>query len=509
MRDGFLILTFLFLAGHHVIAQETASVIAQETASPPNPVPSIVKLPTIAPAESGHFRATGTYPQRPQLALRTPRIGQQPPRQLQRPFQGQANQLAIHDAELTHLETLQFAWQASSQVNATAQARLERVAAANHGLRAAQAERLPTLQFWGGAMLSDDDRSIRTPTAPGNGLLIPYQPQDQAAAGLLGDLPLYQGGKVKSLVSAAENRRNAEDQSVAAFEQELRLVVATEFLQVLRAEAELVAANSHGESALEMVRDAQWKHETGQIDRAEYMRLQAELAQAEYRIRLAELSLKQARMVYNQRLGRDLMFPCQLQMPSLPTEPYDAHRVTTHAMQQRPELAGVLFESQALDAQSESQKAKVRPQIHAGGGMMSDTNPFQSPNDLAVGYLTVTWQLYDAGRSQHQAAELKHQAASKRLEHQQLMDDIQVRVWQACHELEAGWARFTAEQAFAAAQQERYRQAELLYRQDQITLAQKLEQKRALTEAQLRVALSQLQILEMDFKVKREAYLLR
>jgi outer membrane protein len=501
MRHGLLILTILLLKVHNATGQETAS--------PSTPVLSIAKLPAIDSTEPRHLRPTGTAPQQSDLRLKAPQITPHPPRPIQSLSKETPSSAETQNAAPQNLETIQFAWQLSSQINASSQARLERVAAAEHGLLAARAERLPTLQFWGGAMLSDNERSIRTQPTPANGLLIPYQPQDQAAAGLLGNLPLYQGGKVKSLVSAAENLRNAEDQSVAAFQQELRLVVAAEFLQVLRAEAELVAANAQGESSLELVRDAQWKHETGQTDRAEYMRLQAELAQAEYRIRLAELSLKQARMVYNQRLGRDPMFPCQLQMPSLPEEPYDAQRMTTHAMQQRPELAGILFESQALDAQSNSHKAKVRPQIHAGGGMMSDTNPFQSPNDLAVGYLTVTWQLYDAGRSQHQAKELKHQAASKRLEHQQLMDDIQVRVWQSCHELEAGWARYTAEQAVAAAQQERYRKAEILYRQDQITLAQKLEQKRALAEAQLRVALSQLQILEMDFKVKREAYLLR
>ena len=499
MRSGFYILTFLMATGQLVTAQEPTS--------PSTSVLSIVKLPAIDPPEPGHLQPIGTSPQS-QLTPPATRVPKSPRRQLQARATGGGLPPPHQNTIVRDRETLQFAWQASSQVNASTQARLERVHAAEHGLLAARAERLPTLQFMGGAMLSDNERSIRTQSPTGS-LLIPYQPQDQAAAGLLGDLPLYQGGKVKSLVAVAESRRNAEDQSVAAFQQELRLIVAEEFLQVLRAEAELIAANSRGESALELVRDAQWKLETGQTNRVEHMRLQAELAQAEYQIRLAELGLKQARMVYNQRLGREPMFPCQLQMPSLPSEAYDVHQMTTQAMQQRPELAGILFESQSLDAQSESQKASVRPQIHAGGGLMSDTNSFQSPNDLAVGYLTVTWQLFDAGRSQHQAEQLKHQAAAKRLEHQQLMDDIRIRVWHACHELEASWARLMAEQAVAAAQKERYRQAELLYDQDQITLAQKLEQRRALNDAQLRVTLSQLQILTLDFKVKREAYLLR
>ena len=214
-------------------------------------------------------------------------------------------------------------------------------------------------------------------------------------------------------------------------------------------------------------------------------------------------------MVYNQRLGRDPNFPCQLETPELPPRTQDVNQLTTLALQQRPELRGILFESRSLEAQSESRKSSMRPQIHVGGGMLSDTNQFQTPNDLAVGYLTVTWKLYDAGRNQHRVEDLKHQAASKRFEHQQLLDDIRIRIWQAFHQLEAAWAHLAAEEASAAAQAEIYHRAEQLFEQHQITLAQKLQQKQALDESKLRLTKARLHILERDFVVKREAHLLR
>ena len=406
-------------------------------------------------------------------------------------------------------ETIELAWQTSLRSNASVQARRQRVLAADHGIHSAHSEGLPSLQLMGGALLSDGERSIRTTSPTGQEVLIPYQPQGQIAGGLLGNVPLYQGGKVSSMVAAAQNRRNAESQSAKAFEQDLQLTVARDFLYVLQTEAELRAANSRGESALEMARNARWQLEADQIDQADFLQQQAALAQAEYQIRLAELSVRQARMVYNQRLGRDPNFPCQLEMPELPPRTLDVHQLTTTALQQRPELRGILFESRSLEAQSETRMSSMRPQIHAGGGMLSDTNQFQTPNDLAVGYLTVTWKLYDAGRNQHRVQDLKHQAASKRFEHQQLLEDIQIRIWQAFHELEAAWAFLGAEEASAAAQAEIYHRAEQLFEQHQITLAQKLQQKQARDESELRLTKARLHILERDFVLKREAHLLR
>ena len=406
-------------------------------------------------------------------------------------------------------ETIELAWKISLRANASVQARRQSVLAAEHGIHSAHSERLPSLQLMGGALLSDGERSIRTTSPTGQELLIPYQPQGQVAAGLIGNVPLYQGGKVSAMVAAAQNRRNAESQSAKAFEQDLQLTVARDFLYVLQTEAELRAANSGGESALEMARNARWQLEAGQIDQADFLQQQAALAQAEYQIRLAEISVRQARMVYNQRLGRDPNFPCQLETPELPPRTQDVNQLTTLALQQRPELRGILFESRSLEAQSESRKSSMRPQIHVGGGMLSDTNQFQTPNDLAVGYLTVTWKLYDAGRNQHRVEDLKHQAASKRFEHQQLLDDIRIRIWQAFHQLEAAWAYLTAEEASAAAQAEIYHRAEQLFEQHQITMAQKLQQKQALDESELRLTKARLYILERDFIVKREAHLLR
>jgi outer membrane protein TolC len=326
-------------------------------------------------------------------------------------------------------ETLEDAWRMATERDAGLAAVRSRTEAGRAGEQAARAERWPKLTIDGSYQRFDDAPAFSFPVGGSNFVSPELVSGDDFLMGRARvEVPLFTGGRVTAGIDSATQAARGAGLDQESYEQDLRLQVATAYVDVLRARRALRAAEATVASLTAHVNDVAVMVEREAVARNDLLAARVTLADAE-QVRLrAENRHAMALAGYNRLLGEPLdRVPELAELPAdtaapLPAESVDA--LVERARASRRELAGLEARSLALAGQARSENASRWPQV----GLMADyqhlENQVLDDEDFALLGVGFSWTLFDAGRIKERANAL--QSASRAVARDR--DDLQSRV---------------------------------------------------------------------------------
>lgn len=323
-------------------------------------------------------------------------------------------------------ETLEGAWATALAANRLLESKRWAVSSAEYSLKAARAQRWPSVSVDGSYTVRSDQPSLRIThpaVPPGLESFAIQQNESFAFRGII-DLPLYTSGQIRAAIDAAEARLSAAAVDQDEARGQLKLQVAEAYLNVLRAQREVEVCQQAVRSLQAHYRDVQLLFSHEQVPENDLLSARVALADAQQKLIQARNTLDLCRSAYNRYLGRALDTPvCLAEVePQLGAE--DLQQLTEEAIRSRPVMASLALQAQALQHQAESVRAKSAPQVTLRGEYAFEENRYRNPEGVAAVGVGLWWNAFDAGRNRHEAAALLHQAESVR----RMMLDWQSRV---------------------------------------------------------------------------------
>ncbi len=310
------------------------------------------------------------------------------------------------------LETLEQAWRTALGVDRQLAARGWEVSSAEHLLQAARAERWPTLSLESSYVVRSDEPAFRFgfPGVPLPTDVFPYAQDENFTFRTKVDLPLYSGGRISHGIAAAAAEVTSRQLQVRGSTNDLKLRVAEEYVAVLRAQREVEVTESNVRSLEAHARDVELLFRHEQVPQNDLLAAQVALSNARQRAIRAANQLDASRAAYNRHLGRPLTSEVRIAELPLEADQRDVDGLTAQALCQRPEIARLAAQVRALRDQATSLRAGNLPQFGLWGQYAFEENRFRTPEGLASVGVGLTYNVYDGGRTRHQAAARSRQA---------------------------------------------------------------------------------------------------
>lgn len=321
-------------------------------------------------------------------------------------------------------ENLEQAWEAAIAADQRLNAARQQKEAARASLSAAAGARLPRLQLESAYTALDQKPAARVsiPLLPID--QIPQAEKDSLSYRATLSVPLYTGGRITRDIAAAEAGHEAAAALVARAAADLRLEVATAYVNVLRARRGVEVAQRSVTSLEAHAADARARYERGFAARNQLLASQVALADARSRAIQAHHRLDLAHAAYNRLLGRALTAPVTLDEIEARPLAADVEALTERAWRQRAELAAAAREAAALRHRSAAERAAAYPQVQFSLGQTYQENRYQVHEQLNFAALGVKWDLFDGGviRAQAEATARRAEAAAAE------QDDLRSRI---------------------------------------------------------------------------------
>jgi outer membrane protein len=309
-------------------------------------------------------------------------------------------------------ETLTQAWAVALTTDQRLEARRWEVSSAGQLLQSARAQRWPTVSLESSYVVRSDESAFRLdfPGVPLPTNTLPYTQNESFAFRTKVDLPLYTSGRIAYGIAAAADDVSSAELEVEASTNDLKLRVAEEYVDVLRAQRELEVAESNVRSLEAHARDAELLFEHEQVPMNDLLAAQVALSNARQRAIQAANRLDVSRAAYNRRLGRPLTAPVRIAELPLESVEGDVESLTARALSQRPETARLAVQVRGLQNQAVSLRARNRPQFGLWGQYAFEEDRFVTPEGIASVGVGLTYGVFDGGRNRHQAAALSQRA---------------------------------------------------------------------------------------------------
>ena len=332
-------------------------------------------------------------------------------------------------------EDLESAWLEALSHDQTIQARQSHILAAEADLSAAQAGRLPTLSASAGITLFNDAPAFDFGAAGIPGILPLFGDDTMEMANAQLSLPLYAGGTIKHGIDAAQAMLNAQQFQSGASTQQIKLAVAQQYINVLRAKSALDVADTNVKSLSAHVHDVEDMWNSGAVARNDYLAAAVSLANSEQLRLQAANGLDLANAAYNRALGRNLSAPVELNENLPGIDPQinlsSLEALSGLALQNRDELGGLGAAAEAYQSQAESVRGKNKPQLAVTGGYIWLDNEFLNSNDFWMVGVGVQWNLFDGGQVRKKANALSFKSDAARQEQNNLRSLIELQVRQS------------------------------------------------------------------------------
>ncbi|MGD2113809.1 MAG: TolC family protein [Acidobacteriota bacterium] len=351
----------------------------------------------------------------------------------------------------------------------------ERIDEVIGGIEEARAEAFPQLAVTGSwsrsrnpAFLNNPDFEDIVSQFPGGS----FEPSEQElwSGAVEVSQPLYTFGKIRAAIRLARLAGAVTDAQIEAARLETALVAAEAYFELLAAEraVEVVEAQQRARrSALEVV---EARYEIGEATRLELLRSRSSLTELgpEIARRRGDVEVAAA------RLRVSLGLPAATRISALGAErrlppPRDLDALLDLALEQRPELADLRAQREALEKQQQVTRADGKPQVELNGFYgrqvrLPDnfTDPLYADWSVAVG---LRWELFDGGRRRGRIAQLESQRQQLGWELRDLENRIVLDLETALAGYRAAIERLDAAEVAAESAREAVRVAEETYRE--------------------------------------------
>lgn len=363
-------------------------------------------------------------------------------------------------------ESLPDAWQMGLARNMELAAVAAETESARADERAARAERWPSLTANAGYTRFDTAPQLDI-AAGGLALQAPIFPDETYASGSVQlKVPLYTGGRISAQIGAAHQAALGADVSEAAARSSLRLGIAKAYVDVLRSQRLLEAAESSVASLTAHASDVKLMVERELVTRSDLLAAQVAMANAEQLRVQTSNNVALAYAAYNRMLGESIDRTPALDV-ALPVERQLSERaleeLTGEAMQSRSELAALAARAEALSLQSDAQRALLLPQLALSGGYNYFENEILDRQGFGSVGIGVSWNVFDGGVVKNRAAALERAGRAARHRLDDLRAQVQLEVRQAWLDVRAAQARIVASREAKSQAEENLRMTRELY----------------------------------------------
>jgi outer membrane protein TolC len=342
-------------------------------------------------------------------------------------------------------ETLDEAWGAALAADGRFAAAASRSLATEAALAAARAERLPSVTATAATSAWRDTPAFDL-SAVGLAVGQPLFAGDTLnVASAQVSMPLFTGGALAANVAAAAAEHDGRRLSTDTVRQEVKLAVATAYVDVLRASSALEVARTNSASLAAHARDVEDMRSTGQVPTNDYLAAAVSLADARQRELAAQSALDIAHAVYNRRVGRPFQSPVSLGPLTAPlggsaiTAPLP--ELVAAARAARPELTELQSAADALAARAAAARGARLPQLAVTGGYAYLENEIFDREDYWFVALAVRVNVLDNGRSRNSSLVLERQSAAVAGDKRDRESEIELEVHRAWATLATARAR--------------------------------------------------------------------
>ncbi|PSH04557.1 MAG: TolC family protein [Acidobacteria bacterium] len=361
-------------------------------------------------------------------------------------------------------ENLRTAWDIATQVDHKIAAARKETLAARSELGAAKGTRLPTVVAMGSYLALDNDITANVHISPGFlGLpssIVLAQPLTTSNFGLTNvsvRVPIYTGGRIRHGIAAATSVLNATRDDQDRAELDVKLDVASAYINVLRAQHALAVAQSSVVSLSAFAADVQNVHKQGLVPRNDMLAAQVALADARQREIQMNNTLDIARASYNRLLGRPLTAPVQIEEITSTAVMDDAETLTRLALQKRPEMAALAEQAKAYHEKAKSTRGETLPQLAFSGGNSFFQNDFLSHQSIWSAAIGMRWDIFDGGVKRHQADALEKQTEAIREQRAEAASLISLQVRKSWLDAQEAQKRISVTQETVAQAEENLR----------------------------------------------------
>lgn len=374
--------------------------------------------------------------------------------------------LMLQACQTVRAESLSEAWQMGVAHNRELAAITAEVETAHANERAVRAERWPSLTATAGYTRFDTAPQLDIATG-GLALQAPIFPDDAYASGSVQiRVPIYTGGRISAQIGAAQQAALSADVSEGAARSSLRLGIARAYVDVLRSQRLLAAAQSALASLTAHASDVRLMVERELVTRSDLLAAQVAMANAEQRRVQTSNEVALAYGTYNRLLGAPIERTPQLDA-ALPVERELGERaledLAREAVQSRVELTALSARAEALSLQSDAQRALLLPQLALSGGYSYLENEILDRQGFGTVGIGVSWNVFDGGVVKNRAAALDRAGLAARHRLDDLRAQVQLEVRQAWLDVRAAQARIAASREAKSQAEENLRMTRELY----------------------------------------------
>jgi outer membrane protein len=262
--------------------------------------------------------------------------------------------------------------------------------------------------------------------------------------------------------------------------QEVTYAVQRTFFAFDAARAQVTATLATQKSALSVQLDAELRLAQGLATRTEVLLAREERARADYDVQLARRLVADTWSSLAEAVG--ISPAAQLYIPeladsSLPGELGESvERAMDRALEQRPDVAALVAQLRAGEAQVRRADADFWPTISLGGSLgittgkflaatgAAETGPFGYTEPIYAGLLNFSWTLFDGFERKNREREAEAQQGQARAELSVLQIRTLREVWKAYADVKAARLQYAYAETLLAASQEAYDSASTTYK---------------------------------------------
>ena len=366
-------------------------------------------------------------------------------------------------------ETLADAWRVALERNNALAAVRSQVDAAQADASAARAERWPKLSVDGSYQRFGDAPAFSFPVGGQNFLSPPLvDDNDFYSARARIELPIFTAGRISAGIESAELGARAADSASDSAVQDLKLAVASAYIDVLRAQRSLSAREAQVASLRSLVNDVTVMVEQEAVAKNDLLAAQLTLADAEQDRLHASNRLSLARAQYNRLLGEPLdRIPELAELHAAPSGTVEAdstlNALVTAAIGQRSDLASLDARTRSLDERARSARAAGWPQVTVMADYQYLENQVLDREDFSLIGVGFNWTVFDGGRIRNQAESFASAGRAAGRSRDDLRSHIELEVRQAWLDREEANARVAVTRDAVAQAEENLRVARELY----------------------------------------------
>ena len=383
------------------------------------------------------------------------------------------------------------------------------VGAAQGAVTAARADFLPTLSLVGSASQFDGDVYVNRFLGPPQEMAPPPAengPYDSTASGILRlSQVIYAGGGIKAGVDAERVEARMAETDHQARGLQLDYDVTKAFFDVLLATRSIDVASASIERSERMLEEVQARLREDEALQVDVLGAEARLAVDRQRLIESRNQLALAKRAFNHHLGRGATEPVELDGDL--TESLlevDAAAATRSALANSPSLAKAELAVELTDAMLDGARSHIRPKLefqtfvsYLDNDMLFEGTYYGGSLNFSIPFARGA----RAGRGAASEARAKRSVQESQLA--ELRSAVSLEIEKALLTAEETVASVSVAESSLAYYAERYRVAQVAYREQLATFSDLLDDHAALREAELQLAGAQHRARLAEAEIRR------